>query len=84
MTDALILGLTYAVAPTMVAAGALWQGIKGNRKANAIITKTDEIHTLTDGNLTRVLTELADANSRIAALEVILKGRRKAKRATDR
>lgn len=65
MTDLwLMAGLASAV-PTMAALAVFQQGKK--------IAKTaDQIHTLTNSNLSRVLADLALANQRIEKLEMLV------------
>lgn len=43
-----------------------------NEKTDALLRKTEEIHTLTNGNLTTITAELRVANEKIAGLQALL------------
>jgi hypothetical protein len=62
MTELAIFGLAVAVIPTLASLATLHQGRR-------ILVTADEIHTLTNSNLSKVLADLALANDRIAKLE---------------
>ena len=82
IAKAVIIGLP----PTIVALAAWRQGIANGKKAeildqkviatadkaDTIITKTAEIHTLADGNLSRVSAALDLANKKIEGLEKLV------------
>lgn len=61
----IILALIVALPLIITSVGTLNQ----NRKSEEILRKTDEIHTLTNSNLSRISTELKVANEKIAGLE---------------
>ncbi len=62
MTDSILIAIIVALPPTLTALAAFKQGIK-------ISKKTDEIHELTNSNLTSIKAELAIANQEIADLK---------------
>jgi len=72
MSDPVQLALITAVPPTLAALAALIVGIRNTHKATAIITKADEIHTLTNSNLTAVKADLVAASERIKSLEQLV------------
>lgn len=72
MTDAVQLALIASVAPTLAALGAAAIGIRNSRKSDTIIKKADEIHTLTNANLTRVTNALEVANTEIIGLKKLV------------
>lgn len=67
-----LVALITIVPTTMIAVAVLFTSISNNRKADQIITKTDEIHVLTNSNLSAVKTDLMLANERIQKLEKLL------------
>ncbi len=84
MTDPTILAVITAIPPTLLALAAFVQSFKNNtlsearsvatdakidQKANTMEKKTDEIHKLTNSNLSRVQADLAVALRRIDLLE---------------
>ena len=76
MTDSVLLALITSVPPTIAALAALWVGIHNGgkadetgKKADALIVKTAEIHTATDGNLSSLTKTLAVAQEKIDGLE---------------
>jgi hypothetical protein len=71
-----LLGLISAIPTTLVAWGALKQGKKNQavaqsveEKTDGLVSKTNEIHALADGNLGEITKALAGANEKIANLE---------------
>lgn len=76
MTDAVQIALIASIAPTLAASAAVIIGIlnrkkadETGKKADAIIDKAEEIHVLTNSNLTKVTQALTKANRKISALE---------------
>ncbi len=71
MTDntTIIIAGFVALPPTIAAVAAFWQGKKSSEKATVIIEKTEQIHDLTNSNLTAIKKQLAAADERIALLE---------------
>lgn len=67
-----LLALIASIAPTILAIAVLATSIRTSRKADVIITKADEIHTLTNSNLTEVTSDLDSVNRRIQKLEQML------------
>ena len=67
-----VIAAIAAVPPTIVAWATLRQSKLNAGKADVLVQKADEIHTLTNSNLTRVTAELALANDRIAKLEELI------------
>lgn len=72
-------GAVASVPPTIAAVAALRQGRANGVKAQSnsdksdvIIHKAEEIHTLTNSNLTKVTADLALANKRIEDLEKLV------------
>jgi hypothetical protein len=68
-----------AVPPTLLGVATLWQAITNaasarvtDGKTDAIIRRTDEIHTLTNSNLAEVTKTLQVANEKISGLEKLL------------
>jgi hypothetical protein len=76
MSDPVQLALISSIPPTLAGLAALIVGIRNSRKSSAenslIIKKSDEIHTLTNSNLTSVKAELVAASERIKALESLV------------
>lgn len=62
---AIVTAVLTALPPTILAIASLIQGRK-------IIHKADEIHTLTNSNLTKVTADLALATKRIEILEAFI------------
>lgn len=73
MSEEMKIALIVSVAPTLAALGALIIGLRNTKKSDTIIKKADEIHTLTNSNLTNVKESLAIANDRIESLEKIIR-----------
>ena len=61
MTEAVQLALIAMVVPTIVAAGTLYVSVKNSKKS-------DEIHTMVNGNNTAMLREISDLKTRVAGL----------------
>lgn len=76
MTEATVVPIVVAIIislpPTLVALAGLLQGRRNGASADRLMTKTAEIHTLADGNLTRVSTALDVANEKIVGLEKLM------------
>ena len=79
MSEAVQIALIASITPTVAAICALIIGIINGRKANVAATKADsllekttEIHTLTNSNLARVQAALDVANEKIKGLEQVL------------
>jgi hypothetical protein len=68
MTDATIVTIAAAIPATLSALGALVVSVANGVRGKRIETKADEIHTLANGNLSRVEANLALANEQIAIL----------------
>lgn len=81
MTDVAITALAgavlAAVPPTMVAWAALRQSKRNAGKADVLIEKAVEIHTLTNSNLTAVKTALEVANAKIEGLQKLVEAQNK-------
>jgi hypothetical protein len=69
MTDAIMIALIAAVPPTLVALAGFFQGISNGRQAGKIVAKTEEIHTATNGHLSVLTKNLADAKQEIKDLQ---------------
>lgn len=67
-----IVAVLAAIPPTLVAFAAMLSSIRNAKKADAIISKTDEIHTLANSQLSTVTATLAVANEKIAGLEKLM------------
>lgn len=67
-----MLALIASIAPTILAIAVLTTSIRTSRKADVIIEKADEIHTLTNAQLTNVTSDLDSVNRRIQKLEKML------------
>ena len=68
-----------AVPPTVVALAGLIQGRRNEKKAaeakevtDTLVKKTDEIHTLTNNNLSKVSEALNVANTKIEGMEKLV------------
>lgn len=74
MTDTvqIVVAAFAAIPPTLVALAGLRQGRSNHQQGAELATKTDEIHVLTNANLTKVTADLALANQRIADLEQLV------------
>lgn len=69
MSDLIIIAIVASIAPTITALA----GIRiATKKANVIIGKADEIHELTNSNLTAVKKALAAAETKIEAMQKTL------------
>lgn len=75
MSDATLTAIIVSIPPTLVAIGGLIQGIRNGQKSAVIIHKAEEIHTLTNSNLTKVTADLALALRRIETLESYIAGK---------
>lgn len=76
MTNDTITALIVTIPSIILAVATLVVSLKNNQKANTIIGKADEIHTLTNSNLTNVKEALEIANTKIENLEkTILKNK---------
>lgn len=90
MTDTVQLALIAAVPPTIAAMAALavsiHNGMKAaetGKKADTIIEKAAEIHTLTNSNLSAVTKSLEVAQARIDGLEKLVAQNLAAKKVAD-
>ena len=72
MSDAVLIALIVAVPPTIAAVAAWRQGKANGQKADALTVKAEEIHVLTNSNLSTVKADLAKANTRIESLEALV------------
>ncbi len=86
MSEAVILAMIIGIPPTLVAFGNLIvslrtrekteHGIRQNEtmlhKVDIVITKSDEIHALTNSSLSTAIADLAEANVRIGNLEEVI------------
>jgi hypothetical protein len=84
MSDPVQLALVTSIAPTLAALAAMIIGIRNSRKADSIITKADEIHTLTNSNLTKVTNALAVAQEKIDGLQKLVTTMLDAKAVADK
>lgn len=88
MTESTTLAIITAIPPTLLALAAFLSSLHNNKKAiirsavtdakienkgDILVKKADEIHELTNSNLTKVKTELALALGRIDMLEQLLR-----------
>lgn len=69
MSEPIAIAVLAAIPPTVMAFAALVQSVRNGRKADTISTKTEQIHVLTNSNLTSVKADLALANEKIQELE---------------
>ena len=69
-----ILALFAAIPPSILAYAALQQGRKNGAEVKAVAFTTDQIHILTNSNLSAVKTDLALANQRIERLQALIAG----------
>lgn len=90
MTDVQATIIIAAIVPTLAAFGAMVvsvvNAIKSNsngRKADDIIQKAVEIHTLTNSNLSKVTASLEVANAKIDGLQAMVTEMTKAKAIAD-
>jgi hypothetical protein len=72
MSDVVVVALIVAIPPTIAALLAWSESKRTTAKADVIVAKADEIHTLTNSNLAAVKADLAMANSRIVSLEALV------------
>jgi hypothetical protein len=69
----IVITATIAALPPTILALATWrQSRKNTEKADTIISKAEEIHTLTNSNLAEVKAELATANGKIEGVEKVI------------
>jgi hypothetical protein len=69
---ATLIAILTALPPTLMAYASLRQGKRNEVVAGKIVAKTDEIHILTNSNLTKVKLELELAKEEIKDLQCIL------------
>lgn len=70
---AVLVALIASIPPTILAVAVLMTSLNTSDKADVIITKADEIHTLTNSRMTEVATDLKIALSRVESLEQMIK-----------
>lgn len=90
MSDIQLTIVLAAIVPTLAALGALMvsviNAIKSNAngvKADDIIKKAEQIHTLTNSNLSKVTASLEVANAKIDGLQLMVAEMTKAKAIAD-
>lgn len=69
MTDAVIIALIGSVTTTIAAVITAVVSVRISKKADKLVAKTDEIHTLTNSNFSRLTAELKAANDRLSGFE---------------
>jgi len=76
MTETTVVAIAIAaiasIAPTIASLAAFRQGQANGVKTDALTVKAEEIHMLTNSNLSAVKADLLLANKRIEALETLL------------
>lgn len=74
MTDmqTFVVALVVALPPTLAAMAGLIQSRLNAAKSDTIIEKANEIHVLTNSNLTAVKAALAEAQEKIESLEQLV------------
>lgn len=72
MTDTAFIALVSIVPATIAAITAAVVSIRNGKKANAQATKLEEVHSQTNGYLSKVTEELTAANSEIASLKELV------------
>jgi hypothetical protein len=90
MTDATLTIVLVAIVPTLAAIGAMIVSIinaikstENGAKADHIIEKATEIHTLTNSNLSKVTATLDVANAKIEGMQKMISGMLEAKNVAD-
>lgn len=69
---ALVASALAALPPSLVAWAALRATKENGVKADSLVEKTTEIHTLTNGSLSKVQASLETANEKISGLEKLV------------
>jgi TolA-binding protein len=72
MSEAILVAIITAVPYTVASMATVIISLMNRGQGKAIIKKTDQIHTLTNSNLTSVKEQLATANIKIASMEDII------------
>lgn len=69
---AVLVAFIASIPPTILAVAVLMTSLGTSEKADVLLTKTDEIHELTNSNLTKVTANLDSANVKIRELQTLL------------